>query len=269
MARELLAHDWPVRALVRDPGKDAARALADAGAEVVRGDLDDPASLKAAVDGAYGVFSVQGGETGPEAETAQGKAIADAAAEAGVQHFVYTSVGGAERKSRIPHFECKWEIEQHVRRLELPTTVLRPVFFMDNFRAFLGPKREGDSLVLRLALHPQTRLQMISTVDIGRIAATVFGDRAAFLGKDLEIASDELTPPQIAAVFEKLSGVPTQFQELPIEALRSFSADTARMFEWFNESGYAADIPAVRTTFGPVKTLEEWLTAVGWTAPAA
>lgn len=269
VARELLARDWAVRALVRDPGKDAARALAAAGADLVQGDLDEPASLKAAVDGAYGVFSVQGGESGPAAETAQGKAITAAAAEANVEHFVYTSVGGAERDSGIPHFECKWDIEQHLGGYDLPATVLRPVFFMDNFRAFLGPKREGDSLVLRIAVHPDVKLQMISTSDIGRIVADVFDHKADYVGKDLEIAADELTPPEIAAVFQKVSGVPTRFEELPIEALRSFSAETAQMFEWFNESGYAADIPRVRELFGPLATLDEWLVAVNWTAPAA
>ena len=101
---------------------------------MVEGSFDDRASLDAALGGAYGAFSVQNFMTagGPDGEVRQGTAFADAANDAGVEHFVYSSVGGAEKDTGIPHFDSKWEIEQHIRALGLPTTVLRPVFFMNN-----------------------------------------------------------------------------------------------------------------------------------------
>jgi hypothetical protein len=87
-AARLLTAGWRVRALTRDPASRAARALAGAGAEVTAGDLDDPGSLRAAADGAYGVFSVQQGALSSppvrfEDEVRQGRNVADAAAAAG------------------------------------------------------------------------------------------------------------------------------------------------------------------------------------------
>ncbi len=102
----LLARQLTVRALVLDPRRDRARALAGQGIQIAHGDMDDLASLHKAVAGAYGAYSVQDYFTaGASREVRQGKNMADAAPDAGVEHFVFPSVGGAERKSGIPHFE--------------------------------------------------------------------------------------------------------------------------------------------------------------------
>src|ERR1035441_5506439 len=121
VARQLLKQpSFAVRALSRDLAKPAARALAQAGAEVIRGDLNDPASIRRALEGAYGVFSVQNFmETGFDGEINQGKHLADAAKSAGVQHFVYSSVVSADRRTGLPHFESKWQIEQHIAQSRL------------------------------------------------------------------------------------------------------------------------------------------------------
>ena len=116
VARNLLERGFAVRALTRDPEKAAARELADLGAEVVSGDLEDRASIERVLDGVYGVFSVQKFlEAGVEGEVRQGVRLADAAKAAGVEHYVYSSVGSAHRETGIPHFESKWEVEEHVR----------------------------------------------------------------------------------------------------------------------------------------------------------
>lgn len=257
-ARHLLAQGWRVRALVRDPNKPAAQALAAKGAELVQGDLDDRASLDRALAGAYGVFSVQTfmGPDGPAGETRQGKLLADAAQAAGVQHFVYTSVGGAERKSGLPHFESKFQIEEHIRGLGLPATILRPVFFMENLRSpWMGP-RDG---VLAIGLRPTTSLQMIAADDIGAFAALAFVRAREYIGKALEIAGDSLTGPQVADAFTRATGQPVRFVEQPLEQVRSFNAEMADMFAWFNDHGYAADIPALRKLHPGLMTFETWL----------
>lgn len=133
-ARHMLAAGWRVRALVRDLQSPAAQALAVAGAELVAGDMTEPASLDAATKGVYGVFSVQPAAASPHFnrhEVPMGRAVADAAAAAGVEHLVYASVGGADRQPESDGVNTKWEIEQHIRALGLPATVLRPVMFMD------------------------------------------------------------------------------------------------------------------------------------------
>ncbi|AYY12628.1 NmrA/HSCARG family protein [Actinobacteria bacterium YIM 96077] len=267
VARELLHRGWTVHALVRDPQKPAARALAAAGAVLVRGDLDDEASLHTAMRGAHGVFSVQTflNPGGVAAEERQGKAVGDAAAQAGVAHLVYSSVGGAERSSGIPHFESKWNIEQHIQALGLPATILRPTMFHECFHD-ISPRLEKDHLVLGLWLRPEVPVQLIATADIGAFAADAFDDPAAWLDRQVEIAGDELTGPQMAAAFERVSGIPTRFEQQPIEQLRAVREDLASMFDWFDHAGYRADLPGLRRIRPDLIDLETWL-RTNWSAP--
>lgn len=134
-ARALAGKGFPLRALTRDPNSDKAKALVAAtGAELVKADLDDEASIKAALQGAWGAYAVQNTWTaGVEGEEAQGHRFAKAAFDAGVQHYVYASVGSADRKTGIPHFDNKSRVEDTVRSLGFPSySIFRPVFFMEN-----------------------------------------------------------------------------------------------------------------------------------------
>jgi uncharacterized protein YbjT (DUF2867 family) len=187
----------------------------------------------------------------------QGKNVADAAEAAGAAHLVHSSVGGAERKSGVAHFETKAEIEAYIDALGLPATVLRPVFFMENW-PYLVPEAENGERVASIALDAET-LQMIALVDIGRIAADAFDKPDEFIDKKIEIASDELTVRQIAEVFTRVDGVPTRFERQPIEELRAEAEEMANMFEWFHEKGYRAEIAALRERYPELLTLEAWL----------
>ncbi len=269
VARHLLSNGWKVRALTRDPGKPAARALAEAGAEVVRADNDDPTSLEAAFEGAYGVFSVQNfwlPNVGTAGEIRQGKGIAAAAKAVRVQHFVYSSVGAAHRGMGQAHFASKFAIEQHLKSLDLPHTILRPVFFMENLNwsrpQILGGTYPG------MGLRPDKGIQMIAVDDIGSFAAMAFDDRRAFLAKTLELAGDELTEAQIADTFSRVIGRP-----VAVGAPRPFGGGSAEeraaMFTFFNGQGYDADIRALRKLYPPLKSLEQWLHATGWAAETA
>ncbi|WP_411084661.1 NmrA/HSCARG family protein [Streptomyces sp. cmx-18-6] len=249
-ARELLSRGWSVRALVRDPDKPEAQALKGLGAVLVRGDLEDVASLRAAAEGIHGVFSVQALAYEPEtlaAEVRHGKAVADVAKEAGVTHFVYSSVGGAERETGIDHFESKAEIERHIKALGLPATILRPVFFMNNLLHFADV--EGER-VMSLPVKPDKPMQFIASDDIGVFAADAFDRPAEFIGREIELAGDEITFPQVAEVYERITGTPSRLEPLPIEE---------RMFEWFAEEGYQADIPALRELHPGLLTFEQFL----------
>jgi uncharacterized protein YbjT (DUF2867 family) len=258
-ARHLLAQGWQVRALTRDPKSPASQALAAAGAEIVQGDLYDRASLDRVLKGSYGVFSVQNfwlPDVGADGEIRQGRIVADAAKAAGVKHFVYTSVGGAERKTNIVHFDSKWEIEEYIRSLGLPATVLRPVFFMENLASPMMGPRDG---VLAIALKPTTTLQMIAVDDIGTFAAFAFARPAEYIGKTLEIAGDSLTMPQVAETMTRVTGQPVHFVEVPLEQVRAFSEENATMFAWFNEHGYEADIAALRRLHPELMTFDQFL----------
>ncbi len=142
VAQSLLGQGQKIRVLTPNP--DKAAKLAKAGAEVVKGDLTDSGSLERALQGVSGVFAMSTFlEAGMDAEVRQGIAPADAAKKANVLQYVYTSVGGADRNSGVPHFETKWTVEQHIRQLGLPATILRPVWFMENFDLYFRPSPEG------------------------------------------------------------------------------------------------------------------------------
>jgi uncharacterized protein YbjT (DUF2867 family) len=170
----LLSRSARVRALVRSPESDRARALTDRGVELARVGIGDAASLSAALKGVDAFFFMTTPEghtlSDIEGETRQGVALVDAAVAAAVPHVVYSSVGGAERDSGVPHFESKRRVEEHLQQSGLRATVVRPVAFIDNF-AFMGPSVENGEIVLRMPLPDHIRLQMVAVRDIGQISA--------------------------------------------------------------------------------------------------
>jgi uncharacterized protein YbjT (DUF2867 family) len=266
VAHELLARGRRVRAMTRKPQGEAARALAAKGAEVVAGDLDDEASIARALSGMWGAFAVQNTwEAGVEKEEEQGKRFARAAKQAGIQHFVYTSVGSAHRKTGIPHFDNKWRIEETVRSLDFPThVILRPVFFMENL---LSPwfKPAIDSGKLAVGMKPETLLQMIAVEDIGKYGLWAFENPEKLNGREIDIAGDALTMPQTAKVIGAAARRPVEFFRVPIEDVRKGSADYALMLEWFDRVGYDADIPATSRESGiRPTTFEEWARRADW-----
>ena len=194
VAQALQGSGFRLRGLTRKPESERAAALARQGVDVVKGDLDDEATLRRALAGAWGVFGVQNSwEAGVEREEAQGKRLATLAREAGVEHYVYTSVGSAHKRTGVPHFDNKWRIEETVRGLRFPShVILRPVFFMENL---LAPySLQGDTLAS--ALGPGTKLQMIAVDDIGWFGARAFTDAAALNRREIDLAGDVRTMPR-------------------------------------------------------------------------
>jgi uncharacterized protein YbjT (DUF2867 family) len=256
VARALIATGrWHVRALARDPASESARRLADLGIDIVPGNLDQPDSLRAAFAGAHGVYSIQATNRGQQTEIRQGITVVDAAVAAGISHFIYASVGGAERNSGVPHFESKWAIEQHLSRSGLPATVVRPTFFMENFSK-LSLRVVLIALMQRYMAEDKS-LQMIAIDDIGTWVARAFADPESFIGKSAEIAGDELTRAQVLAVFK----THVWFSRVPIPSLllRRLPGDVLKMFDWFGREGYHADIPVLRKHQPGLLTLEQWI----------
>lgn len=265
--RHMLPKGWKLRALTRNPASHEAQSLARLGVEVVQGDLEDPASIARAAQGLYGVYSVQDfWAVGAKREIQQGKNVAAAAKKAGVKHFVYSSVGGAERHTGIPHWESKWQVEQTVRDLGLPATIIRPAAFMEMYYI---DQVEVGILKGKLAdpIHGDKPYQTIAADDIGAFVALSFDRPQEFIGHELEIAGSELTNLEAAKVFSRVLGKPVKFQKLPMTLVRVIlGKEFYLMFRWFNESGFQADIPALRKRYPEVRlyNLEEWLRAEGW-----
>ena len=267
VARHLLKQPgFAVRALTRDSAKPASRALAQQGAEIFQGNLDDPASIRRALEGIWGVFSVQNFmETGYEGEIRQGKLLADAAKAAGIQHFVYSSVVSADRQTGLPHFESKWQIEQHIARSGLSHTILRPAFFMQNWYGFLRePILNGT---LPLPLNPQTRLQQISVEDIGAFALLAFQNLSKWAGRTVELAGEELTMQRVAETLSHVLGRSVKYVQVPWDQFRQNAGEEmTKMYRWFQDVGYHADIPALRREYPNLSTLEKVLRQQDWKA---
>jgi uncharacterized protein YbjT (DUF2867 family) len=265
VARHLLERGFRIRAITRDPHKPAARQLAERGAEVVRGDLDDPASLRSALQGAYGVFSVQNfWETGYEREITQGIALAELASAVAVEHVVYSSVASAQRNTGLSHFESKWKIEGRIRELGLPYTIFRPVFFMDNWET---PMLRASILEGTFAqpLAPDRTFQQVATDDIGAFVSMAFEDRDAWLGRELDLAGDELTMQQIADTFSRVIGRPVKYVQLSWDQYRAAAGDEyTEMYEWFDRVGYNADVEALRQIYPELTTFEQYLRSHDW-----
>ena len=267
VVRHMLPKGWRLRALTRNPKSYAARQLAEKGVELAEGDMDDPASLERAARGVYGVYSVQDFWTvGARREVQQGKNLADVAKKGGVEHFVYSSVGGAERNTGITHWETKWVVEKHVRSLNLPVTILRPASFMETYHI-----TEVEIGILKGKLADPIRgdkpYQTIATDDIGAFAALAFERPKDFIGLDLEIAGSELTNIDAAKVFSRVLNRPVKFQKLPLPIVRLvLGKEFYEMFHWFNSKGYQANIPELRRRYPEVRlhSLEDWLREDGW-----
>ncbi len=266
VARALLSAGHKVRAMTRNTTSDAATALAKAGAKVVQGNFDDGNSVKAAMDGAWGAFAVQNSwEAGIEGEETQGKNIAQWAKDAGIRHYVYTSVGSAHRNTGIPHFDNKWRVEETIRGLGLPSfTILRPVFFMENFASpFFKPGIDEGAVTVGIGA--ETKLQMIAAADIGQYGRVAFERHEDLNGRAIDIAGDELTMPETATKISSAAGREISFQPAPIDQVRQFSDDFATMLEWFDSSGFEADIEGNVNEFGIVPTqFADWANAASW-----
>lgn len=258
VAEKLLADGWSVRAISRQPDQPAAQELQKKGATVVQAHMDDSQSLLKAMRGVYGVYSVQPlYSSDPEKEIEHGKTVADIAKQVGVSHFVYGSVGGAERDSGVPHFETKWQVEKYVRAIDLPFTILRPVFFMENFKGFA--QAHHQTLQVQGFMDMKTKLQMISVQDIGAFAAMAFNNPAEYKSKAIEIAGDELTLSEVAKIFGQVFATPCEILESDREKFQE-----NKMFEWFETDGFEADILSLRKVHPELLDLQTWAKTSGW-----
>ncbi|RBI58448.1 NmrA/HSCARG family protein [halophilic archaeon] len=236
---------FDVHGLTRNPDSDDARNLADRGVTVEEGDLKDKSSLRPIVEDVDAVFGVTNfWEAGYDDEVQEGKNLADVVADADVEYFVFSSVGGAERDTGISHFDSKYEIEKRIRDLDLPATIVRPVFFMQNFE---GMREDIENGTLAMALAEGVSLQMIDADDIGAFVAQAFTNPDAYLGEAFELAGDEHTLESAADIFADVLERDVEADHLSIESLREqMGEEYAVMFEWFNDHGYEADIDTLR-----------------------
>src|SRR3989440_7472756 len=266
VAHALLTRGHQVRALTRNPASPAAIRLREQGVEIAVGDFTDHDSLVRAIRGADAVYAMSTPyERGAEKEIAQGMTVTDAAKAAGVAHFVYSSVASANRATGIRHFDGKYAVEKHLQASGVPYTVVAPVFFMENLLQpwTLPGLRQGK---LTMALPAGRPLQQIAVADIGAFVAAVIERGDTVFDRRFDIAGDELTGEEEAAILSKVTGREVHYEGFPPDVLRAQSKDMALMFEWFDRTGYAADIKSLRSDFPEVAwhTFAEWASEQDW-----
>lgn len=204
----LVDHDLPVRAVVRDPGSRRARSLADRGVELAAADLRDVDQLVDAFRDATAAFALTTPfEDGIEAEVAQGLGIVRAAQRAQLSYLVFSSVADADGHTGIPHFESKWRVEQSLADSGLAYTTVGPTYFYDNILGSVDELRRGR---LIMAVAPDQPLKQLSRRDLGRFVAELFTTDQRPYGRRIDLASDAVTPRQMAGILANVIGNPVE-----------------------------------------------------------
>jgi uncharacterized protein YbjT (DUF2867 family) len=262
-----------LRAITRkiDLNRPSLAKLNDAGIELVEADLDDENSL---IPAFAGISAVYCHATAPDAakpsplEVERAKKVAQAAKQANVQHFVYNSAGGADRNSGIIHIEQKYQVEQIFKQAGLPTTMLRACLFMEElWKKYTRPSILKGSFPF--AIQPDRPLHLITTKDMGRIAAYVLKHPAQYIGKEIELAGDVLTPIQMAEAFSQAQGKKVVYKETsPWIFLLLFQRELFALIQWYRKKGYQADVAQLRREFpGLLTTFSEFLEESNWANP--
>jgi uncharacterized protein YbjT (DUF2867 family) len=264
VTRGLLHRGHRVRAITRDPDSSGAKSLVAAGATLVTASLEDTAAIAKALEGATSLFAMSTPFVGGVgAETRQGIAAADAARAAGV-HLVYTSVNSANRNTGVPHFDSKYEVEQHIAKIGARATILGPAFFMENLSYGRAQLAQG---VYASALTPTRALAQIAVADIGAVAVRVLEDANRFAGKRFDLASDDPTGNELIEVLSRITGRSFSYYQVPLDVIRQrMGEDGAKMYDWFERVGYVVDTAALRREFPDVafQNFESWARQRDW-----
>ena len=265
LARLLLQKKHEVYALIRGTKSESPKAqnLRNQGAKLVEGDLDKPDSLEQVMNGIDSVFLMGTWvEVGTEGETRRGKMMVDIAKEKKIEHIVYSSVVNADKNTGIPHFESKYKVEQHIKNSGIPYTIIGPTFFMGNLLSYpLG--QQGQ---VALPLSPSRILQQSAVENIAEFSALALERRNSFIGKRIDIASDEITGEQAAKVLSNELGRKIRYEQVPMEQIRQASEDLAVMYEWFERIGTGVDIAALHKQYPEVNwlTFKDWVKSQNW-----
>ena len=261
VARNLAARGVRVRALTRDPLSASAKSLKDPGIEVVKGDLNDPDSYREYLKDVDGVFSVQHFTDGVDKEVRQGIKLADTAKENNIKHFIYSSVIGSDLPTGIPHWESKYKIEQHIKAVDIPHTILRPTFFYENFQL---PQVKSRIVKGKLVapLDKQKVQQLISAEDVGMVSGIIFMNPEKYLSKTITLAAEEMSQEEIAQTFTEVLGREVKFSKLPgIITRLAMGKDLHKMFKWLNSNDacFVKDMDGLKREFPDMMTLRQWI----------
>ena len=231
-----------------------------AGAEQVRGDFDDPDSLVRAMRDVDVVIATgTAHRAGPQGEARHGANLVSAAARAGIAHLVYISGAGADAPTGIPVLESKRSVEAHIHDAGVPATILAPAYFMENaFNPWNLPALRDSTFPLAL---PRSRaLAQVAIDDVAAFAVLAAEQRGRFLGRRIELASDQLTGPQAAERLSRVTG--HRFEHVQGE----LPPPLRPLFAWLASRGFGIDVQRLHATYPevPWQTFEQWASRQVW-----
>lgn len=260
-----------LRAITRkiDLSRPNLSKISDARVELVEADLNDEVSLKAALRGISAVYchglSADTAKADPQ-EIERAHRLARAANEAKIEHLVYNSAGGADRNSGVSHIEQKYQVEQVFQQAGLPTTMLRACLFMEEFwKKYTRPSILKG--VFSFSLQPDRPLHLITTKDLGRVAAYVMKNADKYIGQEIELAGDVLTPLQMTQLFSEAQSIPVVYREIPAWIfLLLWRWELFALIRWYRTQGYRADVRRLREEEFPrlLTTFREFLAETNW-----
>jgi uncharacterized protein YbjT (DUF2867 family) len=262
-ARALKLHGRHVRVLSRDRRSPAAARLIEAGAEVLSDDLETPELVVRDLAGAAHVFGALTpyDEGGPQAEMRQVRNLAWAAVRAGLEHFVYASVGDPDHDRDTPPGGL-WSVEELLRQFDLPLTLLRPALFMEDIDEYALRRGPDDGLVLRTPLPASTDAWWISFEDVGQLAKVAFDRPAAFGSGPVPLAAERLRFAEICALLGEALGEPVRYEQATFGEVRDRHA--RGMYRWFQDAApYEADVERLRWLHPGLRSFRGWLESGG------
>jgi uncharacterized protein YbjT (DUF2867 family) len=202
------------------------------GAEIVAANLDDAATLNTALKDAYAVFAVTNyWETASaEVEMKQGKAIADAAKEVGVQHFIWSSLLDINELSKgvlpkVCHFDSKANVEAYIRKIGLPASFFLPGVYMSNFPG--GMFRQippNNAWTLAFPVPTTSPVPLLDAIDdTGKFVKAILLNREKTLEKRILGATDYYTLDEMVKEFKDVfpeAGKDAKAVELPHQVFK-------------------------------------------------
>lgn len=260
-----------VRAMTRNPGSSGALRLREAGAEVVRGDLDRPESIQEALEGCWGVFGVTNYMEHFEREYLQGRILVDAVAASGVEFFAFSTLPSAKKISggelEVPHLDLKARLEEYSRELGLPAVYLHLAFYYENFLSFHLPRREADGSFVFGFPQGDTPLAAVAVEDLGGVVAAILERPAGYFNKTVGVVGDDAPPSYYAEVMSRLLGRKVVYRHVPREDFAALgfpgAAALANMFDLFRRfvPNQRRDLELCRALYPEIRSFEAWLAA--------
>ena len=224
VARLLIEKGEKVRVMTRDPRR--AAALAALGADVVRGDLRDAATLRTAARGVRAIVSSthalldKGKDAHHQVDDRGQRDLMAAAKEAAVQHFVFISALGASPNHPVDFWRTKERMERHLAASGLRYTIIRPSAFMGVHAYDLIGKAVVTGKRVLLFGAGNNLKNFVAEIDVARLVVLALGDERLH-GQTIEIGGPEnLSSKDVVAVFETIAARKAKVTHLPLWVVR-------------------------------------------------